>query len=149
MKKQTKSLNVLCVGHLEGSQCRWTFAKLLRWTLDKPVLPLFSAFAPLLSFLGEHFFVLVTCLVPSSSTKLHQKIFVNRVVFNCSSQFSEPNKKRVAAHKSFVFKTFSTSKSSLLSEQVFFFILILKIGWNSHKTHTMSLIWHFLSNLGY
>ena len=56
MKKETKSPNILCVGHLEGSQCRWTFAKLLRWTLDKPVLPLFLAFAPLLSFLGEHFF---------------------------------------------------------------------------------------------
>ena len=64
MKKQSKSPNILCVGHLEGSQCRWTFAKLLRWTLDKPVLPLFSAFAPLLSFLGEQFFILLICLVP-------------------------------------------------------------------------------------
>ena len=70
MKKQTKGLNILCVGHLEGSQCRWTFAKLLRWTLDKPVLPLFSAFALLLSFLGEQFLFLLICLVPSSSTKL-------------------------------------------------------------------------------
>ena len=70
MKKQSKSPNILCVGHLEGSQCRWTFAKLLRWTLDKPVLPLFSAFALLLSFLGEQFLFLLICLVPSSSTKL-------------------------------------------------------------------------------